>query len=395
MNNRLIVFGLGVAAISSPPLFARQQKDERGQGALQQADADRQDAAKIGELTAAVLAAREAASGRDLGPSLRAALAQSLRSLPLERLQAFWSAGGLGDIDAEVRATGNAVGDAAADLGFTPIPPCRIIDTRAPVVGSLVAGTQRSFRARNSGGFASQGGSATDCGIPPTAGAVEMNFVAVGPSGPGDIRAFAYGGALPSASVLNYSNIAGLNVANGIAQPVCNPAGPTPCNEDVTIQADASNTHLVVDVVGYFNKIDKSAVKSMVVSSLKSGAIIPIAAGTCTNGGSVTVNATVAGRIIVRANVELQFNHTLGVYQEVYLNLGTTATDCNSQPAGYSTWATVAGALPTSSDYYPWSNPFAVFDVAAGPHTYYLNANGGGGMVTIYDVGMEATFIPN
>jgi hypothetical protein len=145
----------------------------------------------------------------------------------------------------------SALGAAAADLVFTPVTPCRVIDTRTSVAGQLVAGIDQSFLVRSAGGFASQGGSATDCGIPATASAVEMNFVAVGPAGAGDLRVAAFPGALPNASVLNYASVPGLNIANGIAQPVC-VTGAVPCAKDITVHADVSNTHLVVDVVGFF-----------------------------------------------------------------------------------------------------------------------------------------------
>jgi hypothetical protein len=152
---------------------------------------------------------------------------------------------------ASERGVTNALGAAAADLVFTPLTPCRVIDTRTAVTGQLVAGIDQSFLVRSAGGFASQGGSATDCGIPATASAVEMNFVAVAPAGPGDLRVAAFPGALPNASVLNYASVPGLNIANGIAQPVC-VNGAVACAKDITVHTDVSNTHLVVDVVGYF-----------------------------------------------------------------------------------------------------------------------------------------------
>jgi len=212
-----------------------------------------EEAGRRSELIATILTARESAAGRRFDSSLRKFLGDRISSVPLNSLEAFAAAGGLGDIDALVRdaVAPKRLGDAAADLAFTPVTPCRIVDTRSSAAGLLVAGTAQSFFVRNAGGFASQGGSATDCGIPATATSVEMNYVAVGPAGPGDIRAFAFGGSLPTASVLNYSNVAGLNIANGIAQPVCNPATTT-CTKDLTVQADVSNTHLVIDVVGYF-----------------------------------------------------------------------------------------------------------------------------------------------
>jgi len=57
--------------------------------------------------------------------------------------------------------------------------------------------------------------------------------------------------AVPLASVINYSNVSGLYIANGIAQPVCN-AATTTCTFDLIVQADVAASHLVVDVVGYY-----------------------------------------------------------------------------------------------------------------------------------------------
>jgi hypothetical protein len=151
---------------------------------------------------------------------------------------------------ASERVVTSALGAAAADLVFTPVAPCRVIDTRLSAAGQLVAGIDQSFLVRSAGGFASQGGNATDCGIPAAASAVEMNFVAVAPAGPGDLRVAAFGGAVPNASVLNYASVPGLNIANGIAQPVC--ATGVACTKDITVHTDVSNTHLVVDVVGFF-----------------------------------------------------------------------------------------------------------------------------------------------
>jgi hypothetical protein len=155
-----------------------------------------------------------------------------------------------------------ALGDTAADLVFTPVTPCRIIDTRSAAAGQLVAGAAQSYKVRSLTGFAIQGGSATDCGVAANATSVMFNMVAVGPAGPGDIRATAFGGTLPNASVLNYSNVAGLNIANGLALPVCNPATATCTTADITFIADVASTHLVVDVVGYF----KAAVSPVTIT---------------------------------------------------------------------------------------------------------------------------------
>jgi len=209
------------------------------------------------ELVASILAMREKASGRTFSPRLRASLARKLESTTSERLQAFRDAGGLGDIDvlARVPQEPRSLGNPALDLVYTPVTPCRIVNTT--VAGGIIgANTTRSLyvNGNTAGTFENQGGTTGGCGIPDTATAVMMNFVAVGPSGPGDFRAFPFSAAPtpPLASVINYSNLPGLNIANGLAQPVCNPATTT-CTFDLIVQADVAASHLVVDVVGYFS----------------------------------------------------------------------------------------------------------------------------------------------
>lgn len=89
------------------------------------------------------------------------------------------------------------------------------------------------------------------CGIPTYAEDIFSNFVAVNPSGSGFFQAWPSGASIPTASVLNYANASGLNIANGIVLPVCDPSTAT-CTKDLNVQANQSSIQLVVDVVGYF-----------------------------------------------------------------------------------------------------------------------------------------------
>jgi hypothetical protein len=140
-----------------------------------------------------------------------------------------------------------ALGEPAADLVFSPVVPCRIVDTRL-AGGPIAADTQRSFVVSGTTDFEAQGGTPGGCGIPDGAAAVVVNFVAVGPAGPGDLRAWTFGGPTPNASIINYASLPGLNVANGVAVPLCT----GPCPSHLTVQADASATDLVADVLGFF-----------------------------------------------------------------------------------------------------------------------------------------------
>ena len=90
-------------------------------------------------------------------------------------------------------------------LGYTALPTaCRAVDTRN-AGGVLAPGGSRSFRMRGSVSLAGQGGSASGCGVPANASAVEVTFTAVSPSGAnGFVQAFPAGSS-SRATVLNYT----------------------------------------------------------------------------------------------------------------------------------------------------------------------------------------------
>ncbi len=150
-------------------------------------------------------------------------------------------------------ATVNRLGDSQADLVYTPVAPCRIVDTRL-AGGILAPGASRDFWVTGAG-FTDQGGVDGSCGVPlGPATAVMLNFVATSSAGPGHLQAWPYAGAVPVASTLNYGAVTGLAaIANGLAIPICDPAATT-CTHDFTAMSSVSATHLVVDVVGYFSK---------------------------------------------------------------------------------------------------------------------------------------------
>jgi hypothetical protein len=149
-----------------------------------------------------------------------------------------------------------------SELVFAPLVPCRVVDTR------LAGGVFGPFEIRNfvfrgpTTNYAAQGGSPTGCGVPGLAGpgpfrnvarAVAVNVVAVGPQGPGDLRAWSPNRPEPNASILNYAQVPGLNVANGIILPLCDEEAADPCvGKDLSVKADVSGTHVLIDVLGYF-----------------------------------------------------------------------------------------------------------------------------------------------
>ena len=165
------------------------------------------------------------------------------------------------------------LGDTGADLIYTPVSPCRIIDTRV-AGGPIAGGYTRNFLVVGATGFDSQGGNPGGCNIPEDATSVMVNFIAVGPPTGGHMRAWPYGGSMPNASIINF--VPGVNIANGLIQPVCNPAVAM-CNFDLTIYA-ASEVQVVADVTGYFRRFPKEQV----------GDITAVNAGTGLTGGGTS-----------------------------------------------------------------------------------------------------------
>ncbi|HEY7508628.1 MAG TPA: hypothetical protein VIG50_00160, partial [Vicinamibacteria bacterium] len=101
--------------------------------------------------------------------------------------------------DARSASEPSVLGDSNRDLVFTPVPPCRVIDTRFAVAGKLLAGVPRDSDV--AGTLSDQGG-LTDCLIPfGPATAIAVNLVAVAPSGAGNLRAWAFGDPVPNAAV--------------------------------------------------------------------------------------------------------------------------------------------------------------------------------------------------
>jgi hypothetical protein len=166
---------------------------------------------------------------------------------------------------------------ASERLMFNSVAPCRIVDTRLATGGALAANETRTFHVVGStSDFVGQGGHAGGCGLPgftapgrPQVQAVLINFVAVRAAGAGDLRGWASDGPVPNAAILNYAKVtdqtsAGpLNIANAIGLPVRQDVE----GGDISIKADVSGTHVVADVVGYWQTISHGTYNTFVGQS--------------------------------------------------------------------------------------------------------------------------------
>lgn len=147
-----------------------------------------------------------------------------------------------------------ALGSLNSDLTYTPITPCRIVDTR--VAGGVIAfNSERSFKGVNSANFTAQGGSATDCGtLGLSASALVLNVTAVTPTLAGFATVYPFGVARPLAASVNYT--AGAIVNNSVVTPIPNPLQAN----DFTIYT-FGQSHYVVDIVGYFAPAQATALE--------------------------------------------------------------------------------------------------------------------------------------
>ncbi len=233
----------------------------------------------------------------------------------------------------------NGAAWSADNLVFVPLPPCRVIDTRVSGAGGrLVAGTPRTFIFRgptlnyqNPTPLPNQGGSTTGCGVPDLtndgnaapeniAKAVAINIVAVAPDGAGDLRAWPANQTMPTASVINYAALTGLNLANGVIVPMCDEAGATPCaGGDITFRADVSGAYLVVDVVGYFHA--GSTQFTLSNTALGHHALQAVTATGIFN--------TASGAYVLASNTTGRFNTAAGAYA-----LSTNTTGLGNTAAG-------------------------------------------------------------
>lgn len=179
-----------------------------------------------------------------------------------------------------------ALGALSNDLVYTPITPCRILDTRSTAAGAIAANSTRSFYAVNKSDFSTQGGSASNCGtLGLSATAVAINLTAVTPSGAGYATAYPYGTIQPTVASVNYAT--GAIVNNALIVQIPNPLS----SFDFTIYTFAQS-HYVADIVGYFAPPVATALQCQTtgttVANVAAGGQTNVTAPSCATGYTQT-----------------------------------------------------------------------------------------------------------
>lgn len=145
------------------------------------------------------------------------------------------------------------LGDTDKDYVYSPVKPCRIVDTRN-AGGPIIGGTSRAFVVR--GGFAemvAQGGNPDGCFAPRgEPRAVHINIAVDKPLDNGYLTAWPTGTSMPKAAVLNYRPTYSDPISNAVTVVTGYGLGAA---KDINIYAKRT-THVIIDVMGYYYDID-------------------------------------------------------------------------------------------------------------------------------------------
>ena len=184
------------------------------------------------------------------------------------------------------------LGDLNQDLAYTPITPCRIVDTRNMAAGAIAAGATRNFVAFGVGSFASQGGSSSNCGTNPLAAtAVNLAVTAITPALGGSATLYAFGTGTPGTTSISYP--AGAVVTNTMVIAVPNPIA----SFDFTL-ASTQLSHYTIDMLGYFAPPLATALQCLnsaeANATVAGGATVDLTAPACAAGYAETATQCVS-----------------------------------------------------------------------------------------------------
>ena len=138
----------------------------------------------------------------------------------------------------------------AQDLVFTPVTPCRILDTRqpGPVSGVFSPDDTRDLFVFGTTAISDQGGNPDGCLSPRgEPSAVHINVTAVPQSDQGNFAVFPADENPPTASLVNYK--AGVqNIANAATIKTFVDME----SEEISVINRFGFAHLVIDIMGYY-----------------------------------------------------------------------------------------------------------------------------------------------
>jgi len=203
------------------------------------------------------------AQAKGVSDSWRAGLLSTLYALPSQALQRITSANTLDEAYAQVQAssheqtappTGKLLGSSGDSLVFTPIAPCRYVDTRN--VGGPITSTPKSFSLINGG---TTYGGAIGCVLPSaTVAALAANITVVVNGGAAGYVLLAPGDQ-PGAGSTSFINFP-TGGTPGLANAGIISLGPDGSGGNgFKASAGGNSAFLIVDLFGYFDTAHSAA----------------------------------------------------------------------------------------------------------------------------------------
>ena len=215
-----------------------------------------------------------------------------------------------------------ALGDAAQDLSYTPVSPCRLFDTRPSQggLGTMVPSVRRTYGA--TAPVASQGGPG-GCTAGAGAAVALIQIGTVAPAGSGLLQGGPQGvGSFPNALILYQ---AGDQYGTAVAMPL------NAANGQFDLQVLFAGTDLYADLLGYFKAPSGGFVTAV------------------TPGTGIAVTGTTAPTVAVASSYQLPQACTNGQVAKSNGSGGwTCAADANSGGTVTSVTATAGGGLATT-----------------------------------------------
>lgn len=396
----LSIITLGLILIGMPLLYAEEEEPSQADVAYQEAVQDRM--ADLEEIAANRDAVMEEivgtwsadANGWQEQFSINVSMADDSKLLALRNAVSFDEV--ITILDGN---TPELLGDPSADLVYTPVTPCKIVDTRSGGGGFISAGSTRHYQTY--GPLGAQGGS--NCSSPRgEPSAVHISMVAVNPDGKGNLKAHPFGTPSNRGLSINFAPI-GTNLA------IAGTVGVTRNSfSDISISANFSGAHVVAPVLGYYYPVDRSDYRVRVSGNQSSNATNLTGSptgGPCTNhsGGTVYLVAPGPGWITVTAQawLRLESHNSSTIADQMWVHIGTTPSECifaRSEEGYHAMPWNVAGPAWTAASQHEEVSVSRTFQVhEAGIKRYYLNGKrfGGTGTMGFWGSAMQAHYYPN
>jgi hypothetical protein len=211
----------------------------------------------------------------------------------------------------EVIVEPDALGATQDSLVYTPIPPCRVVDTRGTGArtGIIPANGSRTFDLESEAFTSGQGVGGPCTGLPGFSHyGWAVNVTVTGYTAVGGLKAWGFGGTEPNASIINYAPGSGA-LANGLILTGC-----YGCVDDITVKAFSAATHVIIDVIGYFRsaEVSQAAVTRVAGTEtpVNSGARQYVNGGPCPAGTRLIAGEASHGGFDVSLGEDEQANST-------------------------------------------------------------------------------------